>query len=125
MADTWITTDLNTIFPNRANEFAKVSQELNKSKQEADKIIQSFDQKAEAAAQGLSVTSNLLMQIQASGYSVLYMPPADKEFFNRLAESNNKPFPDSWTAGICIFVQGPSISETTTKYTALLDILAS
>lgn len=123
--DQWITVDLGTLFPNRAAEFAALSSQLNKLKKEADKVILSFDTKAGAATQGLEVTSNLLKQITATGFNTLFMPPKSQPFFTRLANSDNKPVADDFSAGLCVFFQAPSLSLTIKRYTALLDIIAS
>ena len=125
MADVWATIDLGSIFPNREAEFTAASNLASAAKQEADTVVLRFSEKGQAASQTLSVTSNLLTQITKTGYNTLFMPPDQKDFFERLNESEGKPFPDDWTAGICIFIQGPSITETAEKYAALLDILNS
>ncbi len=125
MKDVWITQNLGSVFPAKGAQLEALSTSLHKLKAEADLIIQNYDQKAEAAAQGLSVTANLLTQIKETGYSVLMMPPANAGFFPRLAESSNKPYPDEFSAGICIMFQSPSLETTIQKYAALINVITS
>lgn len=121
--DVWVGLDLTDIFPGTQVSLDLQQEALLKAKDEADKIILSFEEKAAAATESLRLTSSLLEQIQQTGYDVLMLNPADGDFFERVANSNNQPFPNDYTAGICIFFGSPSLSETAKKYKALTDII--
>ncbi len=123
--DTWITGDLNSIFTGTAEKLRVTQDALNKTKLESQKVLDSFNEKANAAIAGLEVANDLLNQIQAAGFNILFMEPASKTFSQRLAEADNKPAEDEFTSGLIIFAQAPSIELTIKRYTALLKILKS
>lgn len=123
--DVWVGLGLEDLFPSKKKALDVLALDLAKKKHEADLIIQSFDQKLEAASQGIAVTSNLLTQIGETGYNILMMPPKSEGFFPRVANSDNQPYPDEFSAGVCIFFQAPSITLTAQKYKALIDIITS
>ena len=124
MADTWITdATLQELFTGLSQSISASSEALSKSITESNKVLDSFNQKANAAIAGLETANDILNQLQASGFNILLMPPASKTFSQRLAESINKPQEDEYTCGIIIYAQAPSVQLTIDRYEALLKVI--
>lgn len=123
MKDVWIRANLSTIFSGNVPALTTISERLKKAKFEADVVVGRVAEKGLAMSYGLEVTANFLDELTQTGANMLLMPPQAKPFHTRVAEAENKPTNDKWTAGIVIFIQGPSVQDTLKSYNALLDII--
>lgn len=122
-ADVWLSGNLSTLFSGKVPLLSESKVSLTKVKFEADNITRNFGEKGLAASEGLEVTVNAISAIENTGINFLLLAPQSTPFHTRIAQAQNKPEADQWTAGIVVFVQGPSPADVLTKYAALLDVI--
>ena len=123
--DVWKNVNLEEVFFSQSEKLDALQIQLDKAQKEANFIIGDYQAKLDAANAGLEVTQTLLDDLQQSGFSALYMEPKELGIFQRVAISKNKPQELDFSCGIFITFHGPSLSITTEKYKALLNILNS